>query len=375
MNLRRWFLLCVIISSVLPIFAQDQPSSTSEEGVVHVVTYGDTLVRIALRYGVSVDLIVQANQLTEWDSNNIKIGQQLVIPGLSVPNDQTEVENPLVAGTPTNHVVQRGETLQIIARRYGITVDDLLRSNNISNPDVIFVGQSLNVWTTESVNAPAEEAAAAPGAQIDLNGNVIPRPEETVVTLPTIQAEHVVQAGETLGRIAQSYGINLQDLMTMNNISNPDRVLVGQRLLIPGAGSQNLDRMNQLQGPFAIPQPTVTQGKQIIVDLSDSRVYAFQDGVLVYTALGSMGLPATPTVQGEFRVYHRVRSQTMSGPGYSLPNVEWVQYFYQGYALHGAYWHSNWGQPMSHGCVNLTNADAMWLYNFGEIGTPVSVRL
>jgi LysM repeat protein len=365
----------VILGNLLPLLAQDQPVSTVDDGVVHVVTYGDTLFRIALRYGVSVEAIIQANQLTEWDGNNIKIGQQLVIPGLSVPDDQGEVENPLVAGTPTTHTVQRGETLQIIARRYGITVDDLLRSNNIANPDVIFVGQSLNVWTTESVNAPAEEAAAAPGAQLDLNGNVVPRPEEVVVTLPTIQAEHIVQSGETLGRIAQSYGVSLADVMAMNNISNPDRVLVGQRLLIPGAGSQNLDRTNQLQGPFAIPQPTVTQGKQIIVDLSDSRVYAFQDGVLVYTALGSMGLPATPTVQGEFEIYHRVRAQTMSGPGYSLPNVEWVQYFYQGYALHGAYWHSNWGQPMSHGCVNLSNSDAMWLYNFGEIGTPVSVRL
>ena len=43
----------------------------------------------------------------------------------------------------------------------------------------------------------------------------------------------------------------------------------------------------------------------------------------------------------------------MSGPGYYLPGVPYVMYFYQGYGLHGTYWHDNFGQPMSHGCVNL----------------------
>ena len=64
----------------------------------------------------------------------------------------------------------------------------------------------------------------------------------------------------------------------------------------------------------------------------------------------------------------------MSGPGYYLPNVEWVMYFYQGYGLHGTYWHSNFGQPMSHGCVNLTNDDARWFYEFASLGTPVHVK-
>ncbi|NOG50025.1 MAG: L,D-transpeptidase [Chloroflexi bacterium] len=47
---------------------------------------------------------------------------------------------------------------------------------------------------------------------------------------------------------------------------------------------------------------------------------------------------------------------------------------YSGYALHGTYWHNNFGQPMSHGCVNLTNADAYWLYNWATLGTPVHVK-
>ncbi|MCB0137619.1 MAG: L,D-transpeptidase, partial [Caldilineaceae bacterium] len=44
----------------------------------------------------------------------------------------------------------------------------------------------------------------------------------------------------------------------------------------------------------------------------------------------------------------------------------WVQYFYEDYGFHGTYWHSNFGQPMSHGCVNMTNADAKWLYEWAS---------
>ena len=64
----------------------------------------------------------------------------------------------------------------------------------------------------------------------------------------------------------------------------------------------------------------------------------------------------------------------MSGPGYRLPNVQWVQYFVGANALHGTYWHHNFGHPMSHGCVNLTNKDARFLYNWAPYGTPVVVH-
>jgi lipoprotein-anchoring transpeptidase ErfK/SrfK len=65
----------------------------------------------------------------------------------------------------------------------------------------------------------------------------------------------------------------------------------------------------------------------------------------------------------------------MSGPGYDLPNVPWVMFFTsRGHAIHGAYWHNNFGNPMSHGCVNLPVSNAQWLYNFASVGTPVVVH-
>jgi len=65
---------------------------------------------------------------------------------------------------------------------------------------------------------------------------------------------------------------------------------------------------------------------------------------------------------------------TMIGPGYHLPDVPYSMFFYKGYSLHGTYWHSNFGTPMSHGCVNMVTSDAAWVYENASIGTYVFVH-
>jgi len=60
----------------------------------------------------------------------------------------------------------------------------------------------------------------------------------------------------------------------------------------------------------------------------------------------------------------------MSGPGYYLPNVPYVMYFYKGYSLHGTYWHNNFGTPMSHGCVNMRTEEAKWLFEWTTPAVP-----
>ena len=65
----------------------------------------------------------------------------------------------------------------------------------------------------------------------------------------------------------------------------------------------------------------------------------------------------------------------MAGPGYYLPDVPYVMYFYESYGLHGTYWHHNFGTPMSHGCINFTIADAGWLFdNWITFGTVVNIH-
>jgi lipoprotein-anchoring transpeptidase ErfK/SrfK len=106
--------------------------------------------------------------------------------------------------------------------------------------------------------------------------------------------------------------------------------------------------------------------KWIEVDLAAQRLIAYEGTTPVLDRLVSTGLGNTPTRQGQFRIYHKLLSTTMTGPGYNLPNVPYTMYFYKSYGLHGTYWHDNFGQPMSHGCINLKTEDAKWLFEWAE---------
>jgi vancomycin resistance protein YoaR len=119
--------------------------------------------------------------------------------------------------------------------------------------------------------------------------------------------------------------------------------------------------------------------KWIQVDLTNKRLYAYEHGKLVNQFLITAGAPATPTVVGEYKINYKVRKQTMrglntDGSRYTQPNVEWVNYFYADYAIHGNYWRplSVFGNTnTSHGCVGLVNTNAKWVYDWAPTGTPV----
>jgi lipoprotein-anchoring transpeptidase ErfK/SrfK len=112
----------------------------------------------------------------------------------------------------------------------------------------------------------------------------------------------------------------------------------------------------------------------IEVNLSQQQIYAYEGDTLVNTFIVSTGLPGTPTVTGEYRIYVKVPLQDMSGPGYYLRDVPWVMFFHEDYGFHGTYWHNNFGTPMSRGCVNLSVEDAAWLYDWASVGTRVSIH-
>jgi lipoprotein-anchoring transpeptidase ErfK/SrfK len=124
----------------------------------------------------------------------------------------------------------------------------------------------------------------------------------------------------------------------------------------------------------ATPSLEARRGKWIEVRLATQRLYAWQSGRIVMSTAISSGLPRTPTVRGSFRIQRKYRRVRMRGPGYDLPNVPYSMFFYRGYAIHGTYWHANFGRPMSHGCVNLPTVKAAWLYRWAPIGTLVVVH-
>lgn len=110
------------------------------------------------------------------------------------------------------------------------------------------------------------------------------------------------------------------------------------------------------------------------VDLSSQRLIAWEGNTPVHAVIVSTGKPATPTVTGVFEIESKYAIARMQGPGYDVPDVPWTMYFYRGYAIHGAYWHHNFGTPVSHGCVNVAVDHAEWFFNWADLGTPVVVQ-
>jgi len=149
-----------------------------------------------------------------------------------------------------------------------------------------------------------------------------------------------------------------------------------------GSGSISLEYVPdtptaELPTYIAPPVPSHASGngeRWIDVDLSQQMTYAYEGNTIVNSFLVSTGTWLHPTVTGKYRIYVKLRYTDMAGPDYYLPNVPYVMYFYKGYGLHGTYWHSNFGTPMSHGCVNLSIPDAAWLYSWASVGTLVNVH-
>jgi lipoprotein-anchoring transpeptidase ErfK/SrfK len=131
---------------------------------------------------------------------------------------------------------------------------------------------------------------------------------------------------------------------------------------------------SQDENTYNPPSDVDEGGRWVDVDLTNQTAYAFEGDNVVRSFLVSTGTWQHPTVTGQFHIYVKYRYADMKGPGYYLPDVPYVMYFYDGYGLHGTYWHNNFGTPMSHGCVNFSIPDAAWLYNFASVGTLVNVH-
>lgn len=346
-------IVLILISTISPVFAQDDSN-------IHIVQPGENLFRISLQYGIEITTLAQANEITNtWQ---IFAGQRLIIPGLepaALELPAPAVEQPAVVQPeqPAEyHTIGRGENLAAIARRYGVSAEALARLNDISNPNMIYAGQRLLIsGIPTEVDEEAASVAEESAASELINPNSI---------------RHTVQRGESLAAIGTRYNVSWLAIAQANNILNADRIVAGQELIIPNV----LAGAAAVEGAAAAPAAINGVGREIIVDLSEQRIFAYENGVLVRNVIVSTGLPATPTVRGTFSIQRKYSAQTMTGPGYYLPDVPYVAYFYAGYALHGTYWHNNFGQPMSHGCVNLPTPEAQWFYNFADIGTPIHVQ-
>jgi lipoprotein-anchoring transpeptidase ErfK/SrfK len=129
----------------------------------------------------------------------------------------------------------------------------------------------------------------------------------------------------------------------------------------------------------AFAAPAVARArKSIVVSISQQSLGAYKGDEVMLSSYVSTGKAGFDTPLGVYAILSKLPSQTMEGviggEYYNVPDVPSVMYFTNsGHALHGTYWHSNFGTPMSHGCVNLPMDVATFLYQWAPVGTPVMI--
>ncbi|MDV3427480.1 MAG: LysM peptidoglycan-binding domain-containing protein [Bacillota bacterium] len=154
---------------------------TSSTFIKYTVKAGDTLTKIAIAYGVTVQSIAAANNIA--NVNLIYVGQVLNIP--------------VKTSSTVKYTVKSGDTLNKIAAIYGVSVQSIVTANNITNPNLIYPGQIL----------------------------IIPPKTSSII-------KYTIKAGDTLNKIAAIYGVSVQSIVSANNIANPNLVYPGQILII-----------------------------------------------------------------------------------------------------------------------------------------------
>lgn len=328
-----------------------------EEGLdgQHLVLRGETLYGIARRYDIDWQALAAHNGL--GDNQPLLAGMTLDIPEAGAVIAEPRTEERYLAPIPVSsvvHTVTLGETLYSIARRYSVDLQDLKSINDLADASLLWVGQNLTL--------PALQDGADPVPQVVKTAQVVSSsrvPSVSVPEEPPSSFVHVVLPGETLTTIAERYRSSADLVQSFNQLSSRNLIHPGQRLYIP-------DKASGIDG---------FQGRRWVeIDLSEQTLTAWDnDDVYMQTRISS-GTSQYPTPTGLFHIWHMNPVQTMSGPGYSLPNVRFNMYFFHDYAMHGTWWHDNFGQPMSHGCVNMTNEEAERLYHFVSLGTEVWVH-
>jgi len=261
---------------------------------------------------------------------------------------------------PGTYTVKPGDTVAKIAERLGVSSPALVKANNLRNVDLLYVGQKLKLPAAmSSAVAPKAAApkAAAPAAQPAA-------PEPTPVPVPPASAQGVAPADTE-----DSGALDLQAQAESRSLSPAE----AQASVAAQAQAAEAE-LSALTLSGAEAAAAAAKGRWIDINLTKQRLVAYNGATAVMTTLISSGTKAHPTQPGNFKVRVKVPSQTMSGPGYRLPGVPYVMYFMGANAIHGTYWHKNFGKRMSHGCINLPTPKAAWLYNWSKVGTPVKVH-
>ncbi|MBI9019646.1 MAG: LysM peptidoglycan-binding domain-containing protein [Verrucomicrobia bacterium] len=218
-------------------------------GQVYVVKKGDTLSTIASMYGTTWKKLAEYNSLS--NPNKLLVGQKINIPGSldSAPAPIIRSSSPTAsvkaAASPikqgASYVIQKGDTLSGIAKRAGLTVDEIRAANALTGSQII-AGKSLSIPKKGEVSVTVLSDVASKPVTIKVEAPVLApmaelapiaeaAPVDTATSAPVY--EHVLYPGETLEDVARQYGSSKEEIMTLNGIADPASVKPGTKLLVP----------------------------------------------------------------------------------------------------------------------------------------------
>ena len=221
-------LLLLIFSISFYSFADN-----NDEFITYKATKGDTLWSISKEYNISLNLILALNNIKDKDS--LSIDQIIKIPQDNLP-----------AADYNMHIVKKGETLWSIAQEYNLSVDLILATNNIANSELISIGQQIEILSTKSTT-PETNIITQPVIDKKNNNmnNNISEPEniEPIV--------YTVKAGDSLWNISRKYGASVEIIVDVNNLRDKDSLSIGQKLEIPAIGG-GVSNSSQKQEPIIV---------------------------------------------------------------------------------------------------------------------------
>jgi lipoprotein-anchoring transpeptidase ErfK/SrfK len=220
---------------------------------------------------------------------------------------------------------------------------------------VVVIGLAIVFWSVWSERFTA--SAEAPSS---------PRPSD-VLLKPSLTLTSSVTASQTYTMTPTATATSTATLTSTPTITST-------MTASPTPTITPTETPTQVPTPIPIPPGISEDEAWIDIDISDQRLYAYEGDEIIRTFLVSTGTWSTPSPLGVFRIYVKIPIQDMYGPGYYIEDVKFVMYFNKDYGIHAAYWHNNFGTPMSGGCINMKTDEAEWMYNWASVGTVVSIH-